>query len=140
MVKYSPRKFDPFPHELVGRTLNVELEPGGCYLSTRAQNHIAKDHPTVWPIINAHVEKIVTNPTYIGQSPHHSNSFEMVKRIKIIELDEHERVMREYYVLVAISLEPDQHGDYRILSGYLLSDSQVENRRLNMHLLVPKRK
>lgn len=136
---YPSRKFGAFPHEVIGRTLDVDLEPGNCYVSSRAHQHIAEDHPRDYPIIWAHLERVVAEPTFIGQAPHHTENFEMVKRIRIFEEDESGTTLREYYALIAVSFECDRHGDYRVVSGYLLKEEEVTTRRLNNHLVIPKK-
>lgn len=136
-MRFKPIKFGPFPYEMVNRTIGTELEPGGVYISVRAQLHMQRDHPADFPIISRHLESVILNPTLIGQSPRHSSSFEMVKRLRIIERDENGSTTMEFYSLLALSLELDQHGDYRVESGYSLKEEQVTQRRLSGHLLPP---
>ena len=43
------------------------------------------------------------------------------------------------YVLVAIGLEPDEKGFYRVKNSYLLEEWKVESRRSTDHLRLLKR-
>lgn len=137
-MKKKPIKFGPFPHEMVERTLEIELAAGGVYCSAQAQIHIEKKHPGDSPLILQHMKRIVEAPTWVGQSPRHNDSIEFVKRIKVQEQEEGGVVIREYHALLAVSLERDQYGDYRIESGYTISEEDVTPRRLKNRLLSPK--
>lgn len=80
-MRIKALEFGPFPHELVNRTLNMELTPGGVYVSVRALTHIQEDHPQDFDLIHSHLPGIVQTPTYVGQSPLHSDNMEFIKRI-----------------------------------------------------------
>lgn len=59
-------------------------------------------------------------PTFVGQAPGHGRNFEIVKRISRPD---------GKAVLVAIGLEPDGAGAYRVKSCYFVSKETVETRR-----------
>ena len=63
---------------------------------------------------------MVAAPSFIGQAPGHGRNFEMVRRIA--------RPDRKV-VLVAIGLEPDDAGAYRVRSCYLVTAETVDARR-----------
>lgn len=138
-MKYDAKKLGPLPHDIVNRTLSLELGAGRVYLSARAHRHIAEDHPADYRLVIENLEIAVLEPTFLGQAPHHTRNFEAVKRIAVTEADENGRVLRRRYVLIAVSLVPDRHGDYRIVSGYTLKEEEVQTRRNNGRLLIPKK-
>ena len=63
-------------------------------------------------------------PTYAGQGPNHAENFELVFEV----LGESE------VMLVAISLERDVKGRYRVRSTYLIKRSKVRARIANGRL------
>lgn len=139
-MKYPRIKFGPFPHKMVEKTLNLELEPGGLYLSAQAHKHIAEDHPTDYPIVGINLDNCVNNPNYIGQSPRHQRNIEFVKRLPVRDklYDGTERIIT-YIALVAVSVERDQYGDYRIVSGYLIEEKDITTRRASGYLSLAKK-
>jgi hypothetical protein len=68
----------------------------------------------------AEVAMAIAAPTFIGQAPGHGRNFEMIRRIGRADGS---------VVLVAIGLEPDKQGDYRVRTCYLLEQHKVEARR-----------
>ena len=129
-TRYPALDLGPLPADLINRTLGTELEPGRVRLSARARLHIAEDHPNDYQTCMAALPGAVAAPTYIGQAPHHARNIELVKRVRGVE---------GWMVLVAVGLEPDRRGDYRVRSSYLVRESTVEGRRLRGRLLTPKR-
>ena len=128
--RYPALDLGPLPVDLINRTLGTELDPGRVRLSARAHRHIAEDHPNDYQTCMAALPGAVAAPTYIGQAPHHARNIELVKRVRGVE---------GWMVLVAVGLEPDRRGDYRVRSSYLVRESTVEGRRLRGRLLTPKR-
>ncbi len=114
-MRYSARWFGDLPHEMINRTLELELAPGRVYLSARAHRHIAIDHAPDYRIVMDAIEATILSPTFVGQAPRHAANFEMIKRLAVIEEDEAGRTLKRYFVLVAIRLEPDENGCYRIV-------------------------
>lgn len=137
-MRFQSVKFGPFPHQLVNETLNTELDGGNVYCSARAQEHIYRDHQPDFELVMANLEAIVLNPSYIGQSPRHGKNIEFIKRIAVQEADESGAVLRRYYILVAVGLEPDEHGDYRVRSGYVVKETDVNEWRLKGNLRIPR--
>jgi hypothetical protein len=88
---------------------------------------MAEDHPKDYEICIKHLEVAISDPTYIGQAPHHAANFEMIRRI----------TTGERSMLVAIGLEPDRRGDYRVKSAYLIDPEDVEARRQKRRLKIP---
>jgi hypothetical protein len=81
---------------------------------------MAEDHPADYPMCIENLAAVVAAPTFIGQAPGHADNFEMIGRVGLAD----GRV-----VLVAIGLEPDDRGDYRVKSCYLLEPEKVQERR-----------
>jgi hypothetical protein len=84
------------------------------------------------------MQAAISAPTYLGQAPHHPASFEVVKHVTVTEAEEAGKILRRFYVLVAIRLRPDDGGDYRVVSGYTIKEEQVNARRIAGRLLQPK--
>jgi len=118
--RYSAVLLGDLPVAAINAALGTELEPGPVRLSEAAHRHMAEDHPNDYPDCIAVLPQTVAAPTFIGQAPRHGRNFEMVKR-----------VVRPNgkAVLVAIGLEPDDAGAYRVKSCYLISTETVDARR-----------
>lgn len=108
------------PVAAINAALGTELEPGPVRLSEAAHRHIAEDHPDVYQDCIAALPQAVAAPTFIGQAPHQGRNFEMVKRV--VRPDGRS-------VLVAVGLQPDDDGTYRVKSCYLISADTVDARR-----------
>ena len=129
-TRYPALDLGWLPVDLINRTLGIELEPGRVRLSTRAHRHVAEDHPDDYATCLAALPTAITAPSYVGQAPHHGENFQLVKRVPGLQ---------GRMVLVAVGLEPDGRGDYRVRSTYLIEEAKVDNWRLKGWLLVPKR-
>lgn len=128
--KFKPIELGPLPVEMINRTLGTELEAGEVRVSSKAHKHIAEDHAEDYEVVLENIEATITTPTFLGQAPHHARNIELVRRVRLEG--------RLGYVLVAVGLEPDDHGSYRVCSAYLIKPDQVESRRLKRRLLPPK--
>jgi hypothetical protein len=74
----------------------------------------------IWP-------KPYENPTYIGKSPWQIRNFELVK------------IIDEHNLLMAIGIEPNEHGSYNIRSSYRISYEKMRRRLAEKHLFGPKK-
>jgi hypothetical protein len=110
----------PLPVALVNDALGAELDQGHARLSQAAHRHMAIDHPADYPVCIAEIAAAIASPTFVGQSPRHGRNFEMIRRIGRADGS---------VVLVAVGLEPDGSGDYRIRTCYLLEAGKLEQRR-----------
>jgi hypothetical protein len=125
---YLARDFGLLPTARINRTIGTELAPGQAYLSSQAHKHIAEDHPQDYAACMAALEAgCVQRPTYAGQAPKHGENFELVCRIRHPD---------RKAVLIAIGLEPDGAGRYRIRSCYLIASNAVDQRRQAQRLIV----
>jgi hypothetical protein len=128
--KYKPIEVGPLPAEMINRTLGTEMGPGKVRVSAQARKHIADKHPDDYEVVLANLQQTIAAPTYLGQAPHHADNIELIRRVRLGD--------RASYVLVAIGLEPDERGSYRVRSGYLISHDTVEDRRRSGRLMAPK--
>jgi len=126
--QYPAVDLGPLPIEAINAVLGTELEPGIVRLSARAHEHMAVDHPEDYAICIAALPLAVSTPTFIGQAPRHSRNFEMLRRINHPD---------GKVVLVAIGLEVDEEGAYRVRSCYLVSQEMVDGRRQQGRLKPP---
>ena len=119
---YGAVYLGPLPVDAINRALGTELEPGNARLSATAHKHIAEDHADDYADCLAALPDAIASPTFVGQSPKHRDNFEMIKRVP--------RRDRKA-VLVAVGLEPDERGTYRVRSCYPISAEDVDRRRAN---------
>ncbi len=117
--------------ELVNRTLQCELLPGELYLSRQAHWHIAKDHPDDYDACMSALHRVGQSPGLIGQAPNHSDNFELVIRFR-------SKSPEQEYVLIAVGLEVDEDGLYRIKTAYRLPERTITARRSAGRLHLPK--
>ena len=129
--RYPAIDLGPLPVDLINDALDTELEPGRARLSRMAHQHMAIDHPADYPVCIVELAAAIAGPTFIGQAPGHSRNFEMIRRVGRADGS---------VVLVAIGLEPDDRGDYRVRTCYLLEVEKVEERRRQgrLKLIVPR--
>ena len=120
--RYRAVFLGPLPVEAINRALGTELEPGHARLSAVAHRHMAEEHPDDYATCIAALASAIASPTFVGQAPKHTRNFEIVKRVP--------RPDRKA-VLVAIGIERDDAGEYRVRTCYLVEPGKVEMRRRN---------
>ena len=103
--RYKFISLGPLPVEAINKALDTELEPGEARLSATAHRHMAEDHSNDYPACIAALAEAVASPTFVGQAPNHIRNFEMVKRVPRLDRQS---------VLVAIGMEADENGSYRV--------------------------
>lgn len=81
---------------------------------------MAEDHPADYLAYLAALPTVVASPSFIGQAPGHGRNFELLQRIARAD---------GKVVLVAIGLERDDAGEYRVRSCYLVTAETVDTRR-----------
>src|SRR5438128_61988 len=92
--------FGKLPAPIIRRYLKQKVSMGRTRLRKRAHAHIAQKHPKDYPAILSFINPVLREPHFIGQSPHHPNEFEIIRKID------------GRYFLVAINLIPDRRGHY----------------------------
>ncbi len=83
---------------------------------------MAEEHPHNDAACIAASTIAIASPTFVGQAPKHTRNFEIVKRVP--------RPDRRA-VLVALGIERDDAGEYRVRTCYLVEPEKVEQRRRN---------
>jgi hypothetical protein len=116
------------PVAMINAVLGTELERGRVRLSAQAHRHIAEDHPDDYALCFGALAATIAAPSFIGQAPRRTGNFEMLRRINHPD---------GKLVLVAVGLEPDGAGNYRVRSCYLVSARQVDQRRQDGRLKPP---
>ncbi len=125
---YPAVDLGPLPVEAINAVLGTELEPGHVRLSEQAHRHIAEDHPGDYAMCFPALAAAIAEPSFIGQAPRRTGNFEMLRRINHPE---------GKVVLVAVGLDMDGAGDYRVRSRYLVTGEQVDRRRRDGRLRPP---
>lgn len=131
MCKFGLVQLGPIPSDLINRTIGTELEPGEAVLSAQAHRHIAEDHAADYPLVIANLQIVISEPSYIGQSPKHSDNFELVRQIWVPK--------GRQAILAAVKMTKNEFGNYNIVSGYCLEEEKVTKRILKGHLVLPKK-
>ena len=116
------------PVDAINAVLGTELSPGLVHLSERAHQHMAEDHPEDYPFCFPYLRLAISTPSFIGQAPKRTGNFEILRRVNH---------PNGKVVLVAIGLEMDTRGKYRVRSAYLVSAQTVDERRRAGRLKVP---
>jgi hypothetical protein len=98
----------------------TELDPGPVRLSEAAHRHMAEDHPDDYAVCITSLPQAIADPSFIGQAPKRTGNFELVRRVNRPD---------GKAVLVAVGLEADLSGYYRVRSCYLVTAETVDNRR-----------
>lgn len=127
-IRYTAIELGPLPADAINAVLGTELEPGLVRLSAVAHRHMAEDHPDDYPVCIAALPGAIAAPSFIGQAPGHAENFEIIRRIARAD---------GQAVLVAIGLETDEAGEYRVRSCYLVKAKVVDARRLAGRLVAP---
>ncbi len=122
---YPALDLGDLPAEIINRTLGTELEPGPVHMSGLAHRHAAEKHPDDYPICRQHIAEVIRDPTFIGQAPNHRENIELLRRL---------REPPGSAVLVAVSLELDESGRYRVRSCYLVTEDEIGRKRQKGHI------
>jgi hypothetical protein len=125
---YPAIDLGPLPIDLINAILGTELDPGIVRLSETAHRHIAEDHPADYALCFASLRIAISAPSFIGQAPKRTGNFEVLRRVNHPD---------GKVVLVAIGLETDAAGEYRVRSAYLVSAQTVDERRRAGRLKAP---
>jgi hypothetical protein len=74
----------PLPHDVINKTLGMELHPGEVIFTRAAQIHAARRHPAEFPHCLPHVGTVVLNPLYIGDDGRNPEKIELIARIQAL--------------------------------------------------------
>lgn len=117
---FSAKLLCQLPVDPINRALGTELEVGFAWLSSIAHRHIATDHSGDYDICIANLELVISRPMYVRQSDRHARNFELIRRIE---------VDGRPLMLVAVSLERNEQGNYNVRSSYLIKEKDLEKKR-----------
>lgn len=117
---FSAKLLCQLPVDPINRALGTELEAGYAWLSSVAHRHIAVDHGDDYGICIAHLEVVIGRPMYVRQSDRHARNFELIRRIE---------VDGRPLMLVAVSLERNEQGNYNVRSSYLIKETDLERKK-----------
>ncbi|MDP2359049.1 MAG: PBECR2 nuclease fold domain-containing protein [Beijerinckiaceae bacterium] len=127
--KKTKRKKQPdlhlgeMPVGKIKTTIDVDLEPGPVVLTAGAQKHAASRHPEDYAECMPHLAGIIASPLYIGDDLNNLG-IELIGRIRALDSA----------VLVAVTIDKDERGRYRVCSFYPISEAKIENRRARRFL------
>lgn len=116
----------PLPVDMINRTLGLDLEPGEVVFTAAAQRHAIKRHADDYAKCVPHLGQAISSPSFVGDDFKNPSSFELVVRVAALG-----------GVLVAVGVERDASGHYRVYSAYPVSGTTIENRRQKNHLKPP---
>lgn len=106
-TKYPELNLGLLPASTVNAALGTEMVTALVRLSRQAHRHIAEDHPNDYAVCIAALPAAIATPSFIGQGPGHTRNFELVRRMTRAD---------GRAILVAISLDLDTGGAYRVVS------------------------
>lgn len=125
VTTYPAQDLGPLPVNAINAAIGTELLPGRVRLSRQAHKHMAEDHAADYLDCMAVLPTAVASPSFVGQAPGHGSNFELLRRMARPD---------GKVVLVAIGLEPDDGGEYRVRSCYLVTAETLNARRLSGRL------
>ena len=130
--RFKAFRIGPLPAKAINSVMDTELDVAVVWVSKACHQHMAFDHPNDYPIIIANIVDIIREPSMVGQDPKHGKNFYLVKKVPDND--------GKNFSLVAIGLEISKFGTYNVKSAYIISQSDVTNRRLKgaLKLLIPK--
>jgi len=112
----KPRHIGNLPYQAINKALSLNLQHDTVYLSEKAIHHIWERHPNDYHVCMEAIEVIVSTPDFTGQSPLHPDNFILIKQVQ------------ELMLLAAISVLPDEHGDYPVQSSYTIDNNALHHR------------
>lgn len=130
--KFKAFRIGPLPADVINAALGTELDVADVWVSKKAHEHIALDHPSDYEAVKANLIEIIRSPTWAGQDPKHGENFYLVRRVL--------RGNGMEPLLIAIGLEVTAHGTYSVRTGYSISEEDILTRRLrgSLHALYLK--
>ena len=119
----------PLPVDVINRTIETDLVEGVVILTAAAQVHAQRRHPEDFSLILPHIGAIVTAPFYIGDDHRNPDKIELIGRIPGAGV----------VALVAVSIERDEDGHYRVASFYQISEEKLQTRRSRGFLKIARK-
>ena len=119
--KYPARLVCDLPVDVVNKVLGLELDPGEVWVSRACHKHIAEDHPDAYAACYHQLDIVISDPSFLGQSPKHNDAIEVIRRLVIGQ--------NQAIVLAAVSMETNQYRNYNVRSVYLIEQDDLDMRR-----------
>lgn len=112
----TARHIRGLPYRVINTVLALALARDVVHVSEQTLEHMLTRHPKDYELCDAYLEQVILTPEYVGQSPHHKENFEIIKRV------------HSHIILVAISVSPDEYGDYPVKSAYTINHDTLRRR------------
>lgn len=109
----------PLPVALINRVLGYELEAGDLVLKFAAQIHAEKRHPEEFSVMFPALAEVLASALYVGDDHNNPNKIELIGKIQ----------NRDQFILIAVTIEVDNDGSYKVVSFYPVSQNKIQNRR-----------
>lgn len=120
----------PLPTDVIEATLGIEVEPGPVVFTVSNQKHAQREHPEDFGRCLPHIGTVIAQPMFLRDDFKNKGKIEIISRIPALGSG----------LLVAIEIEPDEQGRYRVSSMYPISQKKIDNRRNARTLFIAKRK
>lgn len=120
----------PLPTDVIEATLGIEVEPGPVVFTVSNQKHARARHPDDFGRCLPHIGAVIANPMFLRDDYKNAGKIELISRVPALGSG----------LLVAIEIEPDAQGRYRVASMYPVSQKKIDGRREAGTLLIAKRK
>ena len=115
----------PLPAAMINRTIGTDLAEGEVILTSQKHDHVIKRHPRDYAVCLPHIASVIADPLYIGDDLKNSG-FEIIGQVQVVSS----------FVLVAIEIEPDEVGKYRVATFYMISETKIQSRRQKGYVKV----
>ncbi len=122
--------FGPLCVGIINETLDTELDEGETKMDVPHHKHVLKSHPDDYSFCEPHVASVIQNPLYIRDDFINTGKIEIIGGLPSL---------KNHKLLVAVEITQDDDGYYIVNSFYPISQSKVDNRRLNGSLLNARR-
>ena len=99
-VKFSNINLGPLPVNKINKCLGLLLETGSVRFKAIAQIHAFERHSNYFDLCLQNIQRIVSQPDFIGRGPNQTEGFELIGRV----LDD------DWFILVAIKIRLDVDG------------------------------
>jgi hypothetical protein len=114
------------PYKKVNKLLGLGIKSSKVYVSRKVIEHIIEKHPKDYSVCLTSLEDVIQNPDYIGQSPKHTEKYELIK------------ITDDGIVLVALNSIANEKGNYPVESAYIIDEGALKRRIRIGHLKPAK--
>jgi hypothetical protein len=118
---YPSLDLGQLPAETINAVLGTELDAAPVHMSGIARRHVDEKRHEDYARYLPYVALVIAAPNFIGQAPKKRENIELIRRIPNTQ---------GAALLVAVGLEMDEQGRYRVRSFYPLTPDELERKRL----------